>query len=104
MKNNNAMKLVPRDCGSLAALHELGDFAVRSSEIANRIFRFLEVGAPIFRCEVDQIATESTGNLVAIYEPSNRLNAFLAALRTGRERDLHDPLEVTTSHDASSTR
>jgi hypothetical protein len=96
------MKLIPLDCGSLAALRELGDFAVSSPELAERIYRFLEIGAPIFRCEVDRCATEATGDLIASYKPSDRLNAFLSALRAGRGRDFHDPLEVAITHCVSS--
>lgn len=80
-------RLVPRDHGSIAALKELGDFAIARPEFVERINRFLEVDAPIFRCQVDRCATEATGDLVAIYEPSHRLISFLAALRAGGNGD-----------------
>lgn len=91
-------RLVPRDYGSIAALRELGNFAVARPDLAERIHRFLEVGAPIFRCEVDRAATEATGDLVTIYQPSDRLNAFLAALRAGRGWEFNDPAQVTCAH------
>ena len=91
-------RLVPRDHGSIAALRELGDFAIARPELVDRINRFLEVDAPIFRCQIDRRATEATGDLVAIYEPSHRLNSFLATLRAGWNGDLDDPLEITGSH------
>jgi hypothetical protein len=40
-------RLVPRDHGSIAALRELGQFAIGFPELANRILRFLEIGAPL---------------------------------------------------------
>jgi len=96
------VKLIPHDNGSIAALNELGDFAISSPQLANRIYRFLQIGAPIFRCEVDHAATKITGNLVAIYEASDRLNTFLVALRAGRGGDFDDPLEIAISHDVSA--
>jgi hypothetical protein len=35
-------RLVPRDHGSIAALRELGDFAIARPELVERINRFLE--------------------------------------------------------------
>jgi hypothetical protein len=100
---NGPLKLIPHDHGTIAALHELGDFAVSGPELAERIFRFLEVDAPIFRCKIDQITTKSTGHLVAIYEPRDRLSTFLVALRAGRGRDFHDPMEIASTHDVFSS-
>jgi hypothetical protein len=94
-------RLIPRDDGSIAALRELGDFAIARPEFVDRINRFLEVDAPLFRCQVDRRATKATGDLVAVYQPSDRLNSFLAALRAGGDGHFDDPLEITTSHRVS---
>jgi hypothetical protein len=99
-RKGHVCKLIPRDEGSLVALRALGKLVIDRPDLADCIREFLEVGAPLVRCEIDPSATMSTDDLIAVYKPSDRLSAFLAAMGTGNG-DLDHPFEFT-SHGSRS--
>jgi hypothetical protein len=88
-------KLIPRDEGSLAAIQTLGKLVIDRPDLADSIRKFLEVGAPLVRCEIDPDSAMATDDFIAVYKPSDRLGAFLAAMGAW-DGDLDYPFEFTS--------
>jgi hypothetical protein len=100
-RKGRARKFIPHDEGSLAALRALGKLVIDRPDLADSIREFLEVGAPLVRCEIDPAATVAADDFIAVYKPSDRLSAFLAAVGT-RDGDLDHPFELTPHGSRSS--
>jgi len=88
-------RIVPKDCGALSALRELGQLLIGRPDMAKGLSDFVDVGAPWFRSEVDRLATEATGDFVVRYEASDALKEFLAAMRASDRK-----LDEAKSHAA----
>jgi hypothetical protein len=87
----------PKDCGALNALNELAELLIRSPDMGERFRDFVDIEAPFFSCHVDHPATEATGKFVVAYEPSDALQALLAAMRA-EQRKPNDGVDAAAGH------
>jgi hypothetical protein len=75
-----------KDAGGLVILEELRAALAtipHLSKSLNDLLGLIDDGPTFFRMEIDEAATERTGDLVALYYPSDDLIRLLAAVRAG---------------------
>jgi hypothetical protein len=63
------------------AVSELARLSRDDVQLADALREFLETGAPFVVCEIDDVATERTGDFVVRYQVSDGLKVLLAAAR-----------------------
>ncbi len=96
----NSVKLVPkRDDDMKPTMAELKALSRELPYFGKVFAEVFELGPPIFVSEVDQAATNATGNCVFAFKRSKELNVFIATMRAlGKLK----PDEIGIDHAATS--